>query len=451
MNDIWAALASREGLMSVLAGLCTLALIALGLSLMSWRYRRANRAAQAVPAAPDRAGESEGQSGGGDATGALRAEIASSVRDMSESVTRAMADIVRAQQVQNDAFKLTIGELQQGGAQDEYERVIAELGQKMDALIAGNNARMEAMLSVVDQKLDSTLEVRFDERFQKVSEQMDQLYRGIEDVRALSDDVCDLKRVLSGAKTGGMLGETQLNMLLTQNLTSEQYEENKRLREDGERVAFVVKLPGREEKSPMSYLPIEAKFSKQTSAQLLYALDGGSAEEIEAAWEAFEAELIEHAAFVAREFLNPPLTTDFAVIFFPSDGLYAQALRRPGMVAKIQDEYHVLLTGPTTLTALLSSLQMGFRTLKIERRSEAVWATLGAVRGEFVNFADALAKTQKRINQASDAIEEAARKSRLIEQKLRGIEAHDGEKRKELFGKPAAVDDFLRELHEDWE
>lgn len=450
MDEFLTLLSSKDGLLSIGAGVLTLVIIALYLVIMNRRHARsgATKASVAADASPIR-GETPVE--GKDLETALREEITANVQGMSESITRAMADIVRAQQVQNDAFHLKINELGGRGDGNTLERALSDISLKMDTLVRENNSRMEEMVRSVDEKLDATLEERFDARFQKVSEQMDQLYHGIEDVRSLSKDVYDLRRVLSGAKAGGMLGETQLSALISDILSPEQYEENKRLREDGERVTVAVRIPGRTPKEAHSYLPIDAKFSKESSTQLLYALDGGDLGEIEAAWVEFEDVMIEYARHVEREFIHPPLTTDFAVAFLPSDGLYAQALGRPRLAGKVQDESNVLLAGPTTLTALLNSLQMGYRTLAIERRSEEVWAMLGAVRGEFVNFADALKKTQKRINQASDAIEEAARKSRVIEQKLKGIESLDKEKQKKLFGESSKHDEFLREMREDWE
>lgn len=285
-----------------------------------------------------------------------------------------------------------------------------------------NERRLEDMRRTVDEKLHETLERRLGESFRQVSERLEQVHQGLGEMQALAAGVGDLKRVLTNVKTRGMWGEVQLSRLLEQVLAPDQYEANVATKGSGERVEFAIKLPGRDGDGKCVWLPIDAKFPLEDYQRLLDAYDQADAVAADATARALEQRVKAAARDIRDKYLNPPVTTDFAIMFLPTEGLYAEVLRRPGLVDTLQQDFRVVVSGPTTLLALLNSLQMGFRTLAIEKRSSEVWELLGAVRTQFGVFGEVLAKVQKRLHQASETIEDAARKSRRIESKLRRVQ-----------------------------
>lgn len=404
----------------------------------------------------------------GDEAQRSREELGANLRGMSDSVARVMGEMGRTQQMQLDAFA---GQLRELGRDEEarlnelrrsvetrlstYEERIGAIGdvvdtrlmsgeQRIDRLREGvetrlqslqsdNGQRLQQMQQMVDERLTSTLDKRVSESFRLVSDRLEQVYLGLGEIEALASGVGDLRRVLTGVKSRGAVGEIQLGALLSQILSADQYEADVLLREGAEPVSFAIRLPGRTGNS-VSYLPIDANFPHEAYDRLIDAVESGDGPSAEMAGAEMEKKLLRAAERIHTQYIDPPMTTDFAVLFLGSEGLYAEALRRPGLAERMQRDHHVTLTGPSTLAALVNALQMGFRTLALEKRAEEVWSLLGAVRGEFATFAEALGRTQKRIRQASESIEDAAEKSRLIEKRLKGVEKLGVKQRKSILG-----------------
>lgn len=294
---------------------------------------------------------------------------------------------------------------------------------KLIAIQDDNSKKLEEMRATVDEKLHATLEKRLGESFQLVSERLEQVHKGLGEMQQLAIGVGDLKKVLSNVKTRGIWGEMQLASLLEQVLTPEQYAANvatKRGSQD--RVEFAVRLPGRDSNDTTVWLPIDAKFPQEDYQRLLEAQESANAELAATAAAGLEARIRQEAKTIREKYIDPPNTTDFAILFLPVEGLYAEVLRRPGLCDSLQREYRINVTGPTTLAALLNSLQMGFRTLAIEKRSSEVWTILGAVKTEFGKFGDVLIKTKEKLDQASRQIDAAAVRTRAIERKLKTVE-----------------------------
>jgi DNA recombination protein RmuC len=318
------------------------------------------------------------------------------------------------------------------------ERALAEVRatveQRLEALQTGNEHKLEQMRATVDEKLQSTLEQRLGESFRQVADRLEQVHRGLGEMQLLAKDVGSLNRVLSNVKTRGIFGEVQLAGLLEQVLTPEQYGRNvETVPGSGARVEFAIKLPGRREDERPLWLPIDAKFPREDYERLVDALERADAVAAEAAGRAVEQRLRSEARTIRDKYVAPPHTTEFAILFLPTEGLYAEALRRPGLMESLQREYRVTLTGPTTLLATLNSLQMGFRTLALERRSAEVWEVLGAVKTEFAKFGDVLAKTKKKLDEASSTIEQAQTRTRAMARSLRSVEGLSPQRTEELL------------------
>lgn len=305
------------------------------------------------------------------------------------------------------------------------EKMRETLNQSVSRMQEENGKKLEEMRQTVDEKLHATLDKRLNESFSLVSQRLEQVYKGLGEMQTLAAGVGDLKKVLTNVKTRGVWGEIQLGTLLSQVLTPGQYDENVAVCPlSNQRVEFAVKLPGREEGTRI-YLPIDSKFPIEDYERLLSAYDTGNQNEIAAASAALQNTLRVEARRIASKYIVPPYTTDFAVMFLPIEGLYAEALRIRGLTEELQDKYRIVTAGPTTLNALLTSLQVGFRTLAIEKRSGEVWQLLSAVRTEFGKFAGLLEATEKKLQAATESIESASRKTRTIERKLRRVEALD--------------------------
>ena len=296
-----------------------------------------------------------------------------------------------------------------------------------------NEKKLDEMRKTVDEKLQDTLNKRLAQSFTQVSERLEQVYKSLGEVHRLAEGVGDLKRVLGNVKRRGVWGEIQLGNLLSEVLTSTQYETNVQVRPSAsERVEFAVCLPGKEDENPV-YLPIDSKFPQEDYARLAEASEKGDAEQTEAARSALITAVKVEAKRIATKYIEPPYTTDFAVMFLPLESLYAEVVRNAELVEGIQRELRVVIAGPSTLLAMLNSLQMGFRTLAIEKRSAEVWRLLGAVKNDFGSFSQVLQKTQERLRQASNTIDSAFVRTRSIERKLRAVESlDDGETRKLL-------------------
>ena len=307
--------------------------------------------------------------------------------------------------------------------EQKLEQMRGTIEQRLKVLQDENSQKLEKMREVVDEKLHATLEKRLGESFKLVSDRLEQVYKGLGEMHNLAAGVGDLKKVLANVKTRGAWGEVQLGNLLEQVLTRDQYETNVVTKKDSsDRVEFAIKLPGRDENTGVVWLPIDAKFPLEDYQRLLDAQERGDISEIKRLEDCLGTVIKNQAKKIRDKYIDPPYTTDFAIMFLPVEGLYAEALRRSGLCELLQREYRIVPTGPTTITALLNSLQMGFRTLAIEKRASEVWQILGAVKTDFSKFGDILDKTKKKLEEASNSIEDASKKSRYIERKLRDVQ-----------------------------
>jgi DNA recombination protein RmuC len=302
----------------------------------------------------------------------------------------------------------------------EGVRSIVDL--RLKQLQEDNSKQIDRMRATVDEKLQGTLEKRLGESFKLVSDRLEQVHQGLGAMQQLASDVGGLQRVLTNVKTRGGWSEWQLGVLLEEMLTPEQFAKNMKTRDDtDERVEFAIKLPGDENGAPV-WLPIDAKFPMEHYQRLTAAQESGDSTAVEAAMKILETQLKRCAKDICEKYINPPKTTDFALLFLPSEGLYAEAIRRMGLVQNVQRDCRVTFVGPTTLAALLNSLQMGFRTLAIQRRSSEVWNLLATVKTEFGKFGDALSAVKEKIDQASRKMEDVDVRSRVITKKLRDVE-----------------------------
>jgi DNA recombination protein RmuC len=302
--------------------------------------------------------------------------------------------------------------------------VRAAVQEQLKALQEGNERKLEQMRATVDEKLHATLEQRLGESFKQVAERLEQVHQGLGEMQGLARDVGSLNRVLTNVKTRGIFGEVQLAGLLEQVFTPQQYAANvETVPGSGARVEFAIRLPGRGDDGTTLWLPIDAKFPREDYERLLDAQDRADPQAAEAAARAIEVRLKAEARTIREKYVAAPHTTDFAILFVPTEGLYAETLRRPGLVEALQREHRVSLTGPTTLLATLSSLQMGFRTLALEKRSAEVWQVLGAVKTEFGKFGDVLAKTKKKLSEAASTIDAAEVRTRAMARQLKGVES----------------------------
>lgn len=362
-----------------------------------------------------------------------REEISASFRSLSENLLNQLKTIADIQKDQLSIFSQQLMNLTQSNEQ-RLEALRETVEQRLRSLQEENAKKLDQMREIVDKELHATLEKRLGESFKLVSERLEQVHRGLGEMQALASSVGDLKKVLSNVKTKGILGEIQLGALLEQILTPEQYVKNVATRRgSSERVEFAIKLPGKDDSGRYVYLPIDAKFHEVDYQRLLDAYEKGDPVLIEEASRQLEQKIKSSAKDIKEKYLDPPYTTDFAIMFLPVEGLYAEVLRRPGLFETLQREYKVTITGPTTLSAFLNSLQMGFRTLAIERRSSEIWTLLGAVKTEFAKFGDLLDKTHKKLLEASNTIEDAARRSRTIERRLRTVQQIPEDKATELL------------------
>jgi len=302
------------------------------------------------------------------------------------------------------------------------ENVRSVVDLRLGQLQEDNAKQIDTMRATVDEKLQGTLEKRLGESFKLVSERLEQVHQGLGAMQQLASDVGGLQRVLTNVKTRGGWSEWQLGVLLEEMLTPDQFSKNVKTRDDtDERVEFAIKLPGDENSAPV-WLPIDAKFPMEHYERLAAAQENGNAAAVEAAMKTLETQLKRCAKDICEKYINPPKTTDFALLFLPSEGLYAEAIRRIGLVQNVQRDCRVTFVGPTTLAALLNSLQMGFRTLAIQKRSSEVWNLLATVKTEFGKFGEALLAVKEKIDQASRKMEDVDVRSRAITKKLRAVE-----------------------------
>lgn len=352
-----------------------------------------------------------------------REELMNTFRVFSESIIKRMNDASAGSRDQLDSFSKQLVNL--SGTNDQrLENMRRTIEERIKHLQEENSKKLDQMRITVDEKLQSTLEKRLGESFRMVSERLEMVHKGLGEMQGLAASVGDLKNVLTKVKPRGIWGEIQLGILLEQVLAPEQYAENVSTKKgSAERVEFAIKLPGRSgEMKDFIWLPIDAKFPQEDYQRLVEAQDKANAVLAEEASKKLETVIKLEAKAIREKYLDPPGTTDFGIMYLPTEGLYAEVIRRSGLCDVLQREYRVIVAGPTTLAALLNSLQMGFRTLAIEKRSSEVWKLLGAVKTEFGRFGDLLDKTHKKLLEASNTIEDASKKSRTIERKLRTVE-----------------------------
>ncbi|MDR0249808.1 MAG: DNA recombination protein RmuC [Burkholderiales bacterium] len=343
------------------------------------------------------------------------------------------------QQEQWSRFGTQVQQLTQVSEQ-KLEAIRKALEQRLDVMRLDNAQKLDQMRATVDEKLQATLETRLGESFKQVADRLEQVYKGLGEMQTLAVGVGDLKRVLSNVKTRGGWGEVQLAALLSEMLTPQQYSENvETVPGSGARVEFAVRLPGRDAHQPC-WLPIDAKFPLDHWQRLQEALESADMLAAEEARRALEIFLKTEAKKVQEKYVKPPYTTDFAVLFVPSEGLYAELMARPGLSDVLQRESRIMVAGPTNLMAMLNSLQMGFRTLAIEQRSSEVWRVLAAVKTEFQKFGQVLAKTREKLDQATKTIDAADVRTRAITRHLRGVEQMPETEAVRLFeAEPATV------------
>lgn len=347
-----------------------------------------------------------------------RDEVAKSIKDFGDSVNKQISHLTEKQGENFEKFSGKLGEVIERN-EGRMEQIKDTIEKRLESIQKDNSEKLEKMRATVDEKLHETLERRLGESFKQVREQLDQVHKGLGEMQSLAIGVGDLKKVLQNVKTRGMWGEVQLGNLLEDILTPEQFEKNVATKNgSADRVEFAIKIPAKDDKIKTIWLPIDAKFPLEDYQSLIDASEKGDVESIARLSKALEMRVKSEAKDISDKYIDPPHTTDFAILFLPNEGLFAEVLRRPGFVDNLRRDYKVVVTGPTTVAALLSSLQVGFRALAIEKRSSEVWSVLAAVKKEFVTFGDILDKTHKKLEEAASTIEKASSKSRTIERKL---------------------------------
>ncbi len=367
---------------------------------------------------------------------AQRAELSDALQKLGDSNLRSIGEIGTILKGQLETVAAQTGKLTESNeARLESLRSVVDL--RLKQLQEDNSQQIEKMRATVDEKLQGTLEKRLGESFQMVSERLERVHQGLGAMQQLASDVGGLQRVLTNVKTRGGWGEVQLGTLLEQVLTAEQFARNVKTREGGgEMVDFAVRLPGDENGAPV-WLPIDAKFPIEDYQRLIAAQETADLAATEDAMKNLELALRKSAKDICAKYINPPRTTDFAIMFLPTEGLYAEAIRRVGLVEQVQRDCRVIFAGPTTLAALLNSLQMGFRTLAIQKRSSEVWNLLASVKTEFGKFGGVLDSVKKKLQEASNKIDEVDQRSRVLNKKLRDVE-----------GSPSNPEPMLPELLE---
>ncbi len=352
-----------------------------------------------------------------------REELSGTLTVSSDSLLKRMTENAGMQKNQLDSFSRQFMDLTKLN-EEKLEAMRQTVEHHLRALQEDNSRKLDQMRAVVDEKLQTTLEKRLGESFKQVSERLEAVYKGLGEMRTLASGVGDLKKVLTNVKTRGTWGEIRLGNILEQILTPDQYDVNVRTKTNSnERVEFAIKLPGQgEAKQDVVWLPIDSKFPQEDYQKLVDAQEAADKELADRSIKSLETRIKAEAKLIREKYIDPPHTTDFGIMFLPVEGLYAEVLRRPGLCDFVQREHRVVVTGPTILAALLNSLQMGFRTLAIEKRSSEVWEILGEVKTEFGKFGEVLAKTKKKLQEASNTIENAEVRTRAIERKLRKVE-----------------------------
>lgn len=351
-----------------------------------------------------------------------RDELRTSLNDFSARSTRDMKDF---NEVQRQKFNDLSSKQEQikTDTENKLDKIRETVENKLRSLQEDNSKKLEEIRNTVDEKLQTTLEKRFNDSFTLISERLDLVHKGLGEMQTLASSVGDIKKVMSNVKSRGILGEYQLANILEDLLTNEQYEKNVKTKANsGAIVEFAIKLPNNNSMEKTLWLPIDSKFPKEDYESLVDAYDDGNSEKIEELKKSFKNAIVRNAKDIKEKYIDPPNTTEYGIMFLPFESLYAEVLRTPGLFELIQRDYKITITGPTTLSALLSSLQMGFRTLAIQKRSSEVWDVLGVVKTEFGKFGGVLEKTKKKLQEATNTIEQAGVRSRAIERQLKKVQ-----------------------------
>ena len=340
----------------------------------------------------------------------LREELAATRRELTDALKEMNRIITEGQK---ETLKL---------AGENQEKQNAALTAAVKGLQESNEKKLDQMRETVDEKLQKTLTARLDSSFKTVGEQLQNVYKSLGEMKELAGGVSDLQRVLTNVKARGTWAEVQLGNILEQTLTSEQFARNVSVRNNGELVEYAIRIPSREDDGSFVWLPIDSKFPQEDYVRLCDAAERADKDGVEAAAKALERVLKNEAKTIAELYIEVPKTTDFAIMFLPTEGLYAEVLRRPGLMEELQNKYRVMVCGPTTVTAFLNTLRMGFRTLAIDKRAAEVWKVLGAAKAQYDKFEELLVKAKKKINEAGDALDGVQHRNEMIQKKLRKVE-----------------------------
>ena len=379
-----------------------------------------------------------------------REELGNSFKTLGDTLMQTVSKLSDTQKSQFEIFSSQLKEFEHGQKQKFEDLILKQesiknsislqlteiretVESKLKTIQEENAKKLEEMRKTVDEKLQDTVEKRFNESFKVISERLEQVHKGLGEMQNLASGVGDLKKVLMNVKTRGNLGEIQLGAILEQIMSSEQYEQNAAVRKNSmERVEYAIKLPNKNDKGTALLLPIDSKFPIEDYQRLIDAYESNA--DIEQISKQFESSVKKNAREIRDKYINPPITTDFAIMFVPTEGLYAEILRKPGFFEMLQRDYKIVVLGPSNLVAFLNSLQMGFKTLAIEKRSSEVWTLLGAVKNQFGKFGEVLDGVKKKLNEAVNKIDDAGQRSRVIESKLKKVEELPSEQAIALIG-----------------
>jgi DNA recombination protein RmuC len=352
----------------------------------------------------------------------IRDVLSMSAKAQNETIISTLSKLSEGQKNQLDSFSNQLYQLTNMNS-EKLDKINGNVEQKLLSIQQENAKKLEEMRQTVDEKLNATLEKRLGDTFNLVSQRLERVYQSLGEMQTLANGVGDLKRIFGNIKTRGTWGEMQLSMILEEIFTKDQYEVNCATRKrSNERVEFAIKLPRKEAENGFIYLPVDSKFPIEDYQRLIDAQELGDAKAAEEAVKQLQERIKASAKDIKEKYLSPPDTTDYAIMFLPTESLYAEVLRIPGLFDKIHRDYKVIITGPTTITAILNSIQLGFRTLAIEKHSEEVWKLLSVVKGEFKKFGELLDKTQKKLQEASNNIESVTSRTRIIDKKLKSVE-----------------------------
>jgi DNA recombination protein RmuC len=380
----------------------------------------------------------------------LREEVSVGQKSSVDTMVKTISEMGKSQSDQLELVAKRIQELTRSN-ETRIEELRGTVDTRLKHLQESNEKKLDQMRETVDEKLQSTLEKRLGESFKLVSERLEAVQRGLGEMQNLATGVGDLKRVLTNVKARGTWGEVQLGAILEQVLTPDQYEKNVRTKEESqESVEYAIRLPGSDgDPESLVWLPIDSKFPQEDYLRLVEAADVADVDAVQKATASLVRAIHNSAKDIRDKYLNPPKTTDFAIMFLPTEGLYSEVLRQSGQVEKIQQTYRIVVAGPTTLSAILSSLRMGFRTLAIEKRSSEVWKVLAAVKTEFGKFGDVLTKVKRQLNTAADTIDQTSVRTRAMERKLRSVEGLSADATAELLELPdSGTDESLDDENE---